>query len=149
MIFNINSTRGQTRFLTCVARVTCLVIVIDAGIVRTQNVILEPTSRPSDCYCIWKDLERLAREEYEFFDWLTIISIQINEPEACSHATWLNCIWWLSQCWPEMIITTWSFIGCDENMPLKWSDCLIAYKKCFLTSTVWSFRNFILLSFFV
>ena len=25
MIFNINSTRGQTRFLTCVARVTCLV----------------------------------------------------------------------------------------------------------------------------
>ena len=27
MIFNINSTRGQTRFLTCVARVTCLVII--------------------------------------------------------------------------------------------------------------------------
>ena len=26
MIFNINSTRGQTRFLTCVARVTCLVL---------------------------------------------------------------------------------------------------------------------------
>ena len=26
MILNINSTRGQTRFLTCVARVTCLVI---------------------------------------------------------------------------------------------------------------------------
>ena len=25
MMFNINSTRGQTRFLTCVARVTCLV----------------------------------------------------------------------------------------------------------------------------
>ena len=25
MIFNINSTRGQTRFLTCVARETCLV----------------------------------------------------------------------------------------------------------------------------
>ena len=25
MIFNINSTRGQTRLLTCVARVTCLV----------------------------------------------------------------------------------------------------------------------------
>ena len=25
MIFNINSTRGQTRFLTCVARVTCLI----------------------------------------------------------------------------------------------------------------------------
>ena len=25
MIFNINSTRGQTRFLTCLARVTCLV----------------------------------------------------------------------------------------------------------------------------
>ena len=25
MIFNINSTCGQTRFLTCVARVTCLV----------------------------------------------------------------------------------------------------------------------------
>ena len=24
LIFNINSTRGQTRFLTCVARVTCL-----------------------------------------------------------------------------------------------------------------------------
>ena len=29
MIFNINSTRGQTRFpVTCVARVTCLVGVI-------------------------------------------------------------------------------------------------------------------------
>ena len=27
MIFNINSTRGQTRFLTCLARVTCLVII--------------------------------------------------------------------------------------------------------------------------
>ena len=27
MIFNINSTRGQTRFLACVARVTCLVLV--------------------------------------------------------------------------------------------------------------------------
>ena len=26
MIFNINSTRGQTRFITCVARVTCLVM---------------------------------------------------------------------------------------------------------------------------
>ena len=25
MIFNINSTCGQTRFLTCIARVTCLV----------------------------------------------------------------------------------------------------------------------------
>ena len=25
MIFNINLTRGQMRFLTCVARVTCLV----------------------------------------------------------------------------------------------------------------------------
>ena len=25
MIFDINSTRGQTRFLTCVARVTCQV----------------------------------------------------------------------------------------------------------------------------
>ena len=25
MIFNINSTRGQMRFLTCVAQVTCLV----------------------------------------------------------------------------------------------------------------------------
>ena len=31
MIFNINSTRGQTRVLTCVARVTCLVIIIMAG----------------------------------------------------------------------------------------------------------------------
>ena len=28
MIFNINSTRGQTRFLTCVALVTSLVIII-------------------------------------------------------------------------------------------------------------------------
>ena len=27
MIFNINSTRGQTRVLTCVARVTCLVYI--------------------------------------------------------------------------------------------------------------------------
>ena len=27
MIFNISSTRGQTRFLTCVARVTCLVLI--------------------------------------------------------------------------------------------------------------------------
>ena len=31
MIFNVNSTRGQTRFLTCVARVTCLVIIKRAG----------------------------------------------------------------------------------------------------------------------
>ena len=28
IIFNINSTRGQTRFLTCIARVTCLVCII-------------------------------------------------------------------------------------------------------------------------
>ena len=27
MIFNINSTRGQTRFLTCVGQVTCLVVL--------------------------------------------------------------------------------------------------------------------------
>ena len=30
MIFNINSTRGQTRFLMCVARVTCLVYIMYA-----------------------------------------------------------------------------------------------------------------------
>ena len=28
MIFNINSTGGQTRFLTCAARVTCLVLIL-------------------------------------------------------------------------------------------------------------------------
>ena len=39
MIFNINSTRGQTRFLTCVARVTCLVIITD---VLTENIEKDP-----------------------------------------------------------------------------------------------------------
>ena len=39
MIFNINSSRGQTRFLTCVARVTCLVYVmfVDRFISSTPN----------------------------------------------------------------------------------------------------------------
>ena len=36
MIFNIKSTRGQTRFLTCVARVTCLVLIM-----RTSILFLE------------------------------------------------------------------------------------------------------------
>ena len=31
MIFNINLTRGQMRFLTCVARVTCLVHIKQAN----------------------------------------------------------------------------------------------------------------------
>ena len=37
MIFNINLTRGQMQFLTCVARVTCLVIDNLALYHRTQN----------------------------------------------------------------------------------------------------------------
>ena len=39
MIFNINSTRGQTRFLTCVARVTCLV---------RNKLSRQPLRQPSD-----------------------------------------------------------------------------------------------------
>ena len=35
MIFNINSSRGQTRFITCVARVTCLVHINYAGHCRS------------------------------------------------------------------------------------------------------------------
>ena len=37
MIFNINSTRGQTRFLACVARVTCLVSCKSRRLVLEQN----------------------------------------------------------------------------------------------------------------
>ena len=44
MIFNINSTRGQMRFLTCVARVTCLVLYktvkekdLDVTLLSTRN----------------------------------------------------------------------------------------------------------------
>ena len=39
MIFNINSTRGQTRFLACVARVTCLVGLI--GLLLRQSEVRE------------------------------------------------------------------------------------------------------------
>ena len=42
MIFNINSTCGQTRFLTCVARVTCLVHIIFITCMQHKlNIILE------------------------------------------------------------------------------------------------------------
>ena len=39
MIFNINSTRRQTRFLTCVARVTCLVYIIVPNIRKNDFII--------------------------------------------------------------------------------------------------------------
>ena len=39
MIFNINSTRGQTQFLTCVARVTCPVqIKVHSGDNYNHNI---------------------------------------------------------------------------------------------------------------
>ena len=38
MIFNIYSTRGQTGFLACVARVTCLVYVMPGIYQRFNNV---------------------------------------------------------------------------------------------------------------
>ena len=47
MIFNINSTRGQTRFLTCVARVTCLMYILlkSVGVRKRQVTILAKSSR--------------------------------------------------------------------------------------------------------
>ena len=39
MIFNINSTRGQTRFLTCVARVTCLVAIIRSKFPKVRQCL--------------------------------------------------------------------------------------------------------------
>ena len=45
MIFNINSTRGQTRFLTCVVRVTCLVIIISLTCVLYVEVPACPHQR--------------------------------------------------------------------------------------------------------
>ena len=49
MIFNINSTRGQTRFLTCVARVMCLVLhksaCLSVGVRKLQVAILARSSR--------------------------------------------------------------------------------------------------------
>ena len=52
MIFNINSSRGQTRFLTCVARVTCLVYNMYRTIIRsivemTLSYPMSPISHPS------------------------------------------------------------------------------------------------------
>ena len=38
MIFNINLTRGQMRFLTCVARVTCLVFCNDTNTPQEATV---------------------------------------------------------------------------------------------------------------
>ena len=46
MIFNINSTRGQTRFLTCVARVTRLVQIIQSN--------RPPVSQSSLQRCLYK-----------------------------------------------------------------------------------------------
>ena len=46
MILNINSTRGQTRFLTCVARVTCLVLLILRFLLCSHAVELTPPTHP-------------------------------------------------------------------------------------------------------
>ena len=47
MIFNINSTRGQKRFLTCVARVTCLVRINRRGAIRLSRYVTLRLSVPS------------------------------------------------------------------------------------------------------
>ena len=49
MICNINSTRGQTRFLACVARVTCIVVVIRVMVILTVRV--NTTQNPDHNSC--------------------------------------------------------------------------------------------------
>ena len=51
MIFNINSTRGQTRFLTCVARVTCLVRNKKKYETRC-SVLLKPAHNSAQLRCL-------------------------------------------------------------------------------------------------
>ena len=50
MIFNINSTRGQARFLTCVARVTCLVRNKRSTKLR-YSVLLKPVHNSAQLRC--------------------------------------------------------------------------------------------------
>ena len=51
MIFNINSTRGQTRFLTCVARVTCLVRNKRSTKLGAVHVLLKPAHNSAQLRC--------------------------------------------------------------------------------------------------
>ena len=51
MIFNINSTRGQTRFLTCVARVTCLVRNKRSTKLDRCSVLLKPAHNSAQLRC--------------------------------------------------------------------------------------------------
>ena len=51
MIFNINSTRGQTWFLTCVARVTCLVRNKRIKYETRCSVLLKPAHNSAQLRC--------------------------------------------------------------------------------------------------
>ena len=51
MIFNINSTRGQTRFLTCVARVTCLLVYVIYNILHMSSLWQDI---PQKCQCVYR-----------------------------------------------------------------------------------------------
>ena len=51
MIFNINSTRGQTRFLACVARVTCLVRNKRSTKLGAVHVLLKPAHNSAQLRC--------------------------------------------------------------------------------------------------
>ena len=51
MIFNMNSTRGQTRFLTCVARVTCLVRNKRSTKLGAVHVLLKPAHNSAQLRC--------------------------------------------------------------------------------------------------
>ena len=53
MIFNINSTRGQTRFLTCVARVTCLVNINES--------VVTVVGSETECYVIFDPIKSHAQ----------------------------------------------------------------------------------------
>ena len=62
MIFNINSTRGQMRFLPCVALVTCLVCIvsaIDLTLKAADHNINEVTFNSSADHPM-QDMKRLA-----------------------------------------------------------------------------------------
>ena len=50
-IFNINSTRGQTRFLACVARVTCLVRNKRSTKLGVHSVLLKPAHNSAELRC--------------------------------------------------------------------------------------------------
>ena len=64
MIFNINSTRGQTRFLTCVARVTCLVRNKRSTKLGAVHVLLKPAHNSAQLRCFENGNDDFGREAF-------------------------------------------------------------------------------------